>query len=127
LAAHFCDVAIPIFALFAMLGLVGAGAASGSSRGAGAGALTAVVLMVVYVVWALQLFARGMTPGKKLLGIRVIKESGAAAGFGAMLLREWIGKWISALIFSLGFLWILIDRDRQGWHDKLGSTFVIQG
>ncbi|MCL6558264.1 MAG: RDD family protein, partial [Firmicutes bacterium] len=46
-------------------------------------------------------------------------------GFLTMLIREWIGKWISGLILGLGFLWILFDRDNQGWHDKLMSTYVI--
>jgi len=48
------------------------------------------------------------------------------AGFFIMLIREWIGKAIiSGMIFSLGFLWILFDRDNQGWHDKLVSTYVV--
>ena len=61
-----------------------------------------------------------------MLGMRVIKEDGSSAGFGTMLIREWIGKLISAMIFSLGFIWILIDKDKQGWHDKLMSTYVVQ-
>src|SRR5690606_15441256 len=47
------------------------------------------------------------------------------AGFLTMLFREWIGKWISGLIFGLGFLWILFDRDNQGWHAKIASTYVV--
>ena len=42
-----------------------------------------------------------------------------------LLIREWIGKSISALVLSLGFLWILIDKENQGWHDKLMSTYVV--
>lgn len=72
-----------------------------------------------------SLFSRGTTPGKNLLGMRVIKEDGQHAGFLTMLIRECIGKWISGLVFALGFLWILFDRDNQGWHDKLMSTYVI--
>lgn len=53
-------------------------------------------------------------PGKNLLGMRVIKEDGRHAGFLTMLIREWVGKWISGLILGLGFLWILFDRDNQG-------------
>jgi uncharacterized RDD family membrane protein YckC len=82
--------------------------------------------MIAYVIWAFKLFAQGATPGKRLLGMRVVKEGGQTAGFWTMLGREWIGKWISAMVFSLGFLWILFDRDRQGWHDKLVSTYVVE-
>lgn len=58
--------------------------------------------------------------------MRVIKEDGTGAGFFRMLIRESIGKAISGLIFSLGYLWILFDRDKQGWHDKLVSTYVVE-
>jgi len=43
-----------------------------------------------------------------------------------MLLREWIGRWLSGLLFGLGYLWILLDKDRQAWHDKLASTYVVE-
>jgi len=84
------------------------------------------VLFLGYIVWALVQFARGATPGKKLLGIRVIKEDGCRPGFFTMLFREWIGKCISGLILGIGYFWILFDRDKQGWHDKLVSTYVIE-
>jgi uncharacterized RDD family membrane protein YckC len=28
-------------------------------------------------------------------------------------------------IFFLGYLWILVDDRRQGWHDKLARTLVV--
>ena len=43
-----------------------------------------------------------------------------------MLGREWIGKWISGLIFLLGYVWILIDKENQGWHDKILATYVVE-
>ena len=36
-----------------------------------------------------------------------------------------IGFYISMAVFFLGFLWILIDSGRRGWHDKLARTKVI--
>ncbi len=36
-----------------------------------------------------------------------------------------LSKIISMVIFSLGFLWILIDRKHQGWHDKIARTYVV--
>ncbi|ETW95414.1 MAG: hypothetical protein ETSY1_30770 [Candidatus Entotheonella factor] len=85
----------------------------------------ALILLIVSIVWIVRLFVQGTTPGKKILGMRVVKEGGQNAGLGTMLLREVIGKSISAMILSLGFLWILFDRDRQGWHDKLARTYVV--
>jgi uncharacterized RDD family membrane protein YckC len=125
LGAYFLDVAIPLVAIFIIFAVAGAGAATGSDAGFGVSGLLGTALAIGYVVWALMLFARGTTPGKNLLGMYVMKEDGRRAGFLTMLLREWIGKFISGLIFALGFLWILFDRDNQGWHDKLMSTYVV--
>jgi uncharacterized RDD family membrane protein YckC len=131
LGASILDWVIP-FVAFLLIILVGGlfgglGAAAGGEQAGGAiGLLLGFALLIAYIVWAFKLFARGTTPGKKLLGMRVVKEGGQQAGFGTMLVREWIGKVISGMVFSLGFLWILFDRDRQGWHDKLVSTYVVE-
>ncbi len=61
-----------------------------------------------------------------LLGLHVAKENGERAGFFTMLIREVIGKFISSLVLGLGFLWIVLDKEKQGWHDKLMSTYVVQ-
>lgn len=121
LGAYVLDGAIPWFVILGSLG-VGAGV-SGGDGGVGGGVM--ILLLLGYAAWALMLFSRGTTPGKNLLGMRVIKESGESAGFGTMLFREWIGKIISAFVFGIGFLWILLDKERQGWHDKLASTYVV--
>ncbi len=123
LTALVLDIAIPFITLGV---LVGAAAPQPGEAGGSAGAVISTFLFVGYVVWALMLFSRGTTPGKLVLGMRVVKEAGQTAGFGTMLVREWIGKLISGLIFGLGFLWILFDRDRQGWHDKLMTTYVVE-
>lgn len=127
LGAYVLDLMIPFLAFFLMFVVAGAGIGTGSEAGAGFGSLLAFALFVAYVIWALMLFAHGTTPGKKALGMRVVREDGRHAGFPVMLVREWVGKWISGILFFLGFFWILFDRDRQGWHDKLMSTYVVDG
>ncbi|MBX3651771.1 MAG: RDD family protein [Burkholderiales bacterium] len=32
----------------------------------------------------------------------------------------------SALPLFLGFIWVGIDKRKQGWHDKLAGTVVIR-
>lgn len=91
----------------------------------GDSAIVAIIL-VAYAVFALVLFARGTTPGKMLLGTYVTRENGQRAGFFTMLFREVIGKFISSLVFGLGFLWIVLDGENQGWHDKFMSTYVVR-
>ena len=33
---------------------------------------------------------------------------------------------LSSIALSLGYYWVLIDRKRQTWHDKLANTYVIK-
>lgn len=128
LGASFLDLLVTLVVLFFGNVVAGLGASTVSEGGSAVVGLLGfgLIVAVAYVIWALVLFARGTTPGKNLLGMRVIKEDGSSAGFLTMLIRELIGKPISALFLYLGFLWILFDRDNQGWHDKLMSTYVVQ-
>ena len=87
--------------------------------------MVASVLVIAYAIFALILFAKGTIPGKMMLGLHVAKENGERAGFFTMLIREVIGKTVSGLVFGLGFLWIMLDKESQGWHDKLMSTYVV--
>lgn len=125
LGAYFLEFGVLFIALL-LVALFESAASGGVEAGGSAGPVLAGLVLLGYVIWALVLFTKGQTPGKQLLKLRVIRENGQRAGFGTMLLRELIGKLISAFIFMLGFIWILIDKDNQGWHDKLASTFVVQ-
>ena len=45
---------------------------------------------------------------------------------GYAVLREIVGKFVSAIAFFLGFLWIGWDGRKQGWHDKIAGTHVVR-
>lgn len=66
----------------------------------------------------------GVTPGKALLGLRIVRTDGRPLNIGRALLRL-IGYWLSALLLFLGFVLVIIDNRRQGLHDKLAGTVVI--
>jgi uncharacterized RDD family membrane protein YckC len=67
----------------------------------------------------------GQTLGKRLLGIRVIDfRAGGPIGFGRAALR-WLCKILSAIPCGLGYLWMLWDKEKQTWHDKLINTVVV--
>jgi hypothetical protein len=66
----------------------------------------------------------GQTPGKRLLGLRVIRLDGKPIGW--WLAFERFGGYAASLSTgTLGFLQILWDRNRQGLHDKAAETVVI--
>jgi len=43
-----------------------------------------------------------------------------------MFIREIFGRILSALFFSLGYIWALFDKNSQALHDKLAGTVVLK-
>jgi uncharacterized RDD family membrane protein YckC len=66
----------------------------------------------------------GYTPGKYLMGLRLISTRGHSS-YWRLILRETIGKTISILFFGLGLLTVMLRKDRLAWHDQMSSTRVI--
>jgi uncharacterized RDD family membrane protein YckC len=82
----------------------------------------AVVFGPLYFVlfWMLT----GQTIGQRVMGLRVVRLNGHRLGFWLSLIR-WIGYQVCIFTLGIGFLWVLIDNRRMGWHDKLARTCVI--
>jgi uncharacterized RDD family membrane protein YckC len=76
--------------------------------------------------WYFTLFhwIAGRTLGKWLLGLRVVGPNRSAITYGQAL-KRWIGYFLSGFL-GVGFLWILISRERRGWHDYFAGTWVIR-
>ena len=67
----------------------------------------------------------GQTPGKMVLGLKVVPLEDSIMTFGMAFLR-WTGYIASSFFFYLGFVWIAFDSRKQGWHDKIAGTVVIR-
>ena len=85
------------------------------------------VFMAVPVAYHWYFWTRreGQTPGKFALGIRVVKADGSKIGDIDAVMRA-IGYHVSAMLFGLGFIWALLDKNNQSWHDKIARTYVIR-
>jgi uncharacterized RDD family membrane protein YckC len=90
----------------------------------------AVIGAVIAFAWAIGYFvffwsANGQTPGNRMLGIRVLTAatgeppSARRALFRVLLLP------LSAIIFCIGFLLILVDGRRRALHDRIAGTVVV--
>lgn len=67
----------------------------------------------------------GATPGKLALALKVVDaRTGGRPPTGRLVVR-FLCYFVSALPLYLGFLWIAVDRRKQGWHDKIAGTVVI--
>lgn len=68
---------------------------------------------------------RGQTPGKRLMGIRVIRLDGKPVGWWYAFER--FGSYFASFTTGLvGFAQIYWDRNRQALHDKVVETVVIR-
>lgn len=65
------------------------------------------------------------TPGKRLLGCQVVDATtGDNLSVSRSVIR-YVGYIVSLLPLGLGFFWILWDKKKQGFHDKLARSVVI--
>jgi len=85
-------------------------------------ALMVPVIIVFYYVmfWSLT----GQTLGKMVLGLRIVGRDGKPPGIGRSFIRL-IGYLLSMLALWMGYLWIIVDDQRKGWHDHMASTWVV--
>ena len=67
---------------------------------------------------------RGQTPGKMALRVKVVRFDGSRIGWGGAAMR-FLGYIISVILLLMGLIWVAVDARRQGLHDKIADTFVI--
>lgn len=69
------------------------------------------------------------THGGQTLGMRTwqlrLESPGRGAPSWTQALVRFAGACLSWLAFGIGFLWLLIDRERLTWHDRLSGTRLV--
>jgi len=85
-----------------------------------AGLLVSFLYYVVF--WAK---GGGQTLGNFTCMMRIVATNGQPIGLGRALAR-YLGFYVSIIPLSIGFLWAAFDKRRQGWHDKIARTYVIE-
>ncbi|SDZ79328.1 MJ0042 family finger-like domain-containing protein [Desulfuromusa kysingii] len=68
----------------------------------------------------------GQTPGKMALRIKVIRRDGSQISYLRAAFREVPAKFISGIIFGIGYLMVAFDEQKQGLHDRMADTYVIK-
>lgn len=93
-------------------------------KGGGAGSGLSILVALAYFTLFVG-SSRGQTPGMSAVGVRVISFDGSGSiGYGRAFIR-WIAGYLSYIVFFLGFFWMLWDKEKQCWHDKLASDVVV--
>lgn len=84
----------------------------------------------IFLYIALAYFAgmwawKGTTVGGIVFKLHVVRQDGRPLTFPAALVRG-LAAGLSVMVFLLGFLWIVWDDNKQGWHDKIAGTIVVR-
>jgi uncharacterized RDD family membrane protein YckC len=92
--------------------------------------LALVTLGIGWFIWSLVVWSKGQTPAKSLLGMRCVRtDTGRAATWGTMALRELVGKGIIGAftggITALVSAFMILGATHQGIWDKIATTVVV--
>jgi len=79
--------------------------------------------VLFYMTWFVGRF--GATPGKMLLGIKIVRSDGSPVSYLRAFARFWAHQ-LSANIMYIGFIIALFDEQRRGLHDHICDTRVIE-
>ncbi|RFU83393.1 RDD family protein [Streptomyces triticagri] len=75
-------------------------------------------LGVFFVLTVLTVGTVGFTPGKRLLGLRVVAEDGGRLSFGRVVVRS--------VLLCLAIPALVWDRDTRGLHDRLARAIQVR-
>ena len=118
--------AVIIVALALVLGL-GVGVSPGD--GGYAAAVWAVLAFLLFVGYdiSFELLASGRTPGKRLNGLRVVRESGAPVTFPTSAVRN-VLRIVDIIpgAYLVGIISILVSSRNQRLGDHAGGTLVVR-
>jgi uncharacterized RDD family membrane protein YckC len=85
------------------------------------------ILQIVLIIAAILFWRfRGATPGKMLVSAKIVDANTLQPASTGKLVGRFFAYLVSIIPVCLGFLWIAFDARKQGWHDKLAGTVVIQ-
>ena len=83
------------------------------------------IFIIAYVFFAWCWTRGGQTLGMRTWKMKLVNEDGSLVSWGSALLRFAIAI-ISWLVFGLGFLWSLWDKQHRTWHDIASKTKLIR-
>ena len=78
----------------------------------------------LFVYWWVLVAIAGKTVGKALLGLRVVSREGAVLSSSRAALRA-ISLPFSYALFGMGFLGIIVGRERRALHDITAGSAVV--
>jgi uncharacterized RDD family membrane protein YckC len=66
------------------------------------------------------------TIGMRVMGLKVVDiRTGGPIDYTRAFVRS-LGRLLATIPCLLGYLWVAWDKEKQGWHDKIATTYVVR-
>jgi uncharacterized RDD family membrane protein YckC len=60
------------------------------------------------------------------MGLKVVDiRTGGPIDYTRAFVRS-LGRLLATIPCLLGYLWVAWDKEKQGWHDKIATTYVVR-
>ena len=94
-------------------------------------AIAAAVLLyaagfVAYFIIYCRKVSRGQSWGQKATGIRIVDQNTGESISAWRVFGRQIARIASGAVCYIGYLWMLWDKRKQTWHDKIVGTVVVK-
>ncbi len=67
----------------------------------------------------------GQTLGMRTWRLKLVRNDGGPITW-SIASKRFAFAWLSLLCLGLGFLWVMYDRNKLAWHDRLSGTKLIR-
>jgi uncharacterized RDD family membrane protein YckC len=85
-----------------------------------------IQLSTIFFYFCVPLVNKGQTIGKKVLKIKVCQNNDSnKLTYGNVFKREFIGKFLSGILFFGGYIMAIARKDNRSLHDLIGNTKVV--
>ena len=84
-----------------------------------------VGLLALAIYGAIMWKLKGTTIGGIVCNLQVVRLDGRELNWDTAVVRA-LGCFLSLVVAFLGFIWIIFDEQKQGWHDKIAGTVVVR-
>jgi len=87
-----------------------------------------VLLNYIFPAIAVVIFwiYKSATPGKMATKLTIVDARTGQHPTTQQFIIRYIGYYVSTIPFGLGIFWIVFDKRKQAWHDKMANTVVIK-
>ena len=79
-------------------------------------------ILAVMTFWLLK----SATPGKMLFQATIVDAKTGKKPSTGQFFGRYFAYFLSGIPLGLGYFWVIWDKRKQGWHDKLAGTVVVR-